>query len=243
VTAVLAIHACIAEALPNEYAVAGYSVGEMAAWSIAGIWSPQDALRLTDRRARAMDAAGGGGGQLAYMRGLDRRRLEALAADHHCAIAIVNPGKLFVVGGLRDDIVALCDAARVAGAVRAALLDVRIASHTSRLSAAVGPFHDALKNTAIADPKPGRILLAGGNGARIFRAQEALRGLAAQVANPIDWAATLEALVEVGVDRILDLGPGHALADLARAALPQPSNYAAGAFHSLDGLREWIASA
>jgi hypothetical protein len=53
----------------------------------------------------------------------------------------------------------------------------------------------------------------------------------------------LETLGENRVNRTLDLGPGHALAKFARVALPQARNYAADAFHSREGLREWIASA
>jgi len=223
VTAALAAHACIAEVLPAECAVSGYSVGEMAAWSIAGIWTAETALRLTDRRARAMDAAGGPG--------------------HDCAIAIINPGKLFVVGGARADVVALCHEAEAAGAARAALLDVRIASHTPRLLEAVVPFRRALDDAKGADPKAGRVLLAGDDGARIFRTSASTAALAARVANPINWAAALEALVEAGAEKFLDLGPGHALAEMTRTAFPGVHSYAVDAFHSIDGLREWIASA
>jgi [acyl-carrier-protein] S-malonyltransferase len=243
VTAALALHACIAEALPPEFAVSGYSVGEMAAWSLAGIWTAQAALRLTDSRARAMDAAGGTGGQLGYVRGLARPAVEALADRHACAIAIINPGRLFVVGGARADVAALCLDAEAEGAVRAALLEVRIASHTARLAEAVAPLRLAFESIPAADPRPGHLLLSGGDGSRIFRAAGAIPGLAARVAHPIDWAAALEALGETGVSRILDLGPGHALADMARAALPDVHSYAAEAFHSIDGLRRWIASA
>ena len=73
VTAALATHACIAEALPAECAVSGYSVGEMAAWGIAGVWTAGETLRLTDCRARVMDAADSPDGQLGYIRGLNRR--------------------------------------------------------------------------------------------------------------------------------------------------------------------------
>ncbi|HVJ42156.1 MAG TPA: acyltransferase domain-containing protein [Dongiaceae bacterium] len=241
-TATLAIAACIDTALPGEIAVTGYSVGEMAAWSIAGIWCAEAALRLTALRAQAMDAADGAEGQLGYVRGLTRARVDALAAQHNCAIAITNPGNLFVLGGARDDVAALCQAAEATGAVRAALLDVRIASHTKRLAAAVAPFLDALKAVDGAAPKPGRQLLAGGNGARLYRAKTAMEQLAQQVATPIDWATTLEALVERGVDAVLDLGPGHALADMMRGAFPAVKSYAADGFRTVEGLRGWIAS-
>ncbi|WP_245316959.1 hypothetical protein [Bradyrhizobium manausense] len=54
VTSTLAIHACIADLLTEQTSVTGYSVGEMTAWTIAGIWTADEALRLTD--IRALDA-------------------------------------------------------------------------------------------------------------------------------------------------------------------------------------------
>jgi [acyl-carrier-protein] S-malonyltransferase len=242
VCAGLALHACIATALPSTLAVTGYSVGEMAAWSIAGAWTAQAALQLTEARARAMDEAGGGNGQLGYVRGLTREAIDALAERHGCAIAIVNPERLFVLGGTRTDVAALCREAEEVGAVKAALLDVHVASHTPRLAEAVAPFAKALESVGAADPQPGRLLLSGTDGSRVFKAARALGGLAAQVAATIDWTAALGALGESGVDRILDLGPGHALADMARMALPDARSYAADGFHSLDGLRDWVAA-
>ena len=241
VCAALATHACLAEALPAEVAVAGYSVGEMAAWAIAGAWTAETSLRLTDRRARAMDAADGGVGGLGYVRGLARPAVEALARSHGCAIAIVDPERLFVVGGKREDVAALCRAAEASGA-KAAPLEVRVASHTTRLAAAVTPFRATLESSRPANPATGRLLFAGGQGARIFQTAGAVPALAARVARPLDWAAVLQALGEAGVDRLLDLGPGHALADMARTALPQTRSYAADAFHSLEGLRAWLAA-
>ena len=49
VTAALAIYACLEDVLPKQIAVAGYSVGEMAAWSLAGVWTAEEALRLAGR--------------------------------------------------------------------------------------------------------------------------------------------------------------------------------------------------
>ncbi|HWT97411.1 MAG TPA: acyltransferase domain-containing protein [Terriglobales bacterium] len=242
VTAALANYACIMAALPSRMAVTGYSVGEMAAWSIAGIWSPQTALRLTALRAQAMDAADGDQGQLGYIRGPDRAAVETFATRHHCTIAIVNPGNLHVVGGLRADVTALCQAAEQAGAQRAALLDVRIASHTPRLAAAVPVFHAALRDAGSIKPRVGCILLSGGDGSRIFPVAKSADRLAAQIADPIDWAATLEALVELGVDHVLDLGPGHALADMMHGAYPDIRTYAVDGFRTADGLRHWLGT-
>jgi [acyl-carrier-protein] S-malonyltransferase len=241
VTSALATHACIADLLTEQTAVTGYSVGEMAAWSIAGIWTADEALRLTDIRARLMEDAAETDGRLGYVRGLDRAALESLLANHRCEVAIRNPDLLFVIGGAERDVIALCDEAAKAGA-RTGLLAVKIASHTTWLEGACKPFQQALdasRHTAVVSQ---RVLLAGGAGERIFAPKGATAKLADQVAHPIDWAATLEALVELGVTEVLDLGPGHALAEMMRASQPSMRCYAADGFHTTAGLRKWIAA-
>ncbi|WP_166303090.1 acyltransferase domain-containing protein [Bradyrhizobium sp. 2S1] len=242
VTSVLAIHACIADLLPEQTAVTGYSVGEMAAWSIAGIWTADEALRLTDVRARQMDRAAGPDGRLGYVRGLDRAALERLLEHHRCEIAIKNPDLLFVIGGAERDVIELCREATRQGAARTGLLAVKIASHTSHLAQACAPLQQALDGSRRAPVASELILLSGGDGERIFSAGSATAKLAGQVACPIDWEATLEALAELGVTRVLDLGPGHPLAEMAQAFLPSIRCYATDGFHTVDGLRGWVAS-
>jgi [acyl-carrier-protein] S-malonyltransferase len=188
-----------------------------------------------------MDAAGGVGGRLGYIRGLRQPTVELLTERHHCAIAITNPGNLFIVGGREPDVIAICAAALAAGAVRADLLAVKIASHTTHLATAVAPLRAALATEILAEPIAGRLLLAGGDGERVVAVATAAAKLAAQVATPVDWATTLDVLSESGVDRALDLGPGHALAEMARAALPDVQSYAADAFRSVAGIRKWLA--
>ena len=242
VTAALAIHACVADVLPEPIAVTGYSVGEMTAWSIAGIWTAEEALRLTDIRARRMEGVAGPDSRLGYVRGLDQDALERLAQKHRCGIAIKNPGLLFVVGGAERDVTDLCHEAAAEGAARAGLLAVKIASHTSRLEPAQEPLRQAIESSGHSAIASQRILLAGSDGERIFSATNAMAKLARQIARPIDWSATLEALAELGADRALDLGPGHALAEMMQAFLPSIRCYSADGFATLDGLRNWIAS-
>ncbi|WP_051389989.1 acyltransferase domain-containing protein [Bradyrhizobium sp. Ec3.3] len=241
VTSTLAIHACIADLLTEETAVTGYSVGEMAAWSIAGIWSADEALRLTGIRARLMRETAGPDGRLGYVRGFEPATLEPLLAKHRCEIAIKNPDLLVVIGGAERDVIALCEEAANDGA-RTGLLAVEIASHTTRLAQACKPLQQALDTSRHAAIAGQRVLLAGGDGERIFQVAAATAKLANQVAHPIDWAATLEALAELGVTEVLDLGPGHALAEMMRASQPSIRCYAADGFRTISGLRNWVAA-
>lgn len=205
VTSALATHACISDLLTEETAVTGYSVGEMAAWSIAGIWTADEALRLTNVRARLMESAAGPDGRLGYIRGLDRATIEPLLAKHRCEIAIRNPDLLFVIGGVERDVIAFCDDAARKGA-RTGLLAVKIASHTTRLARACKPLQQALDASRDAAVAAQRVLLAGGDGERIFSVAGATEKLANQIAHPIDWAATLNALTELGITEVLTSG-------------------------------------
>ncbi|TWB15309.1 [acyl-carrier-protein] S-malonyltransferase [Nitrospirillum amazonense] len=236
--ALAAAAALFPDGAPPETIVAGYSVGEMAAWGIAGVWPPADTLALVDRRAQAMDLAGGPDDQLAHVRGLARETVERLARRFDCAIAIVNPGRLFIVGGTRAATEAFCAAALDAGAARAGPMSVRVASHTPRLAGAVAPFAAALAATPTQAPAL-RLMTASG-ATLVTRPGQALAGLAAQLAETIDWAAVLEALAERGVTTVLELGPGRALADMAAAALPTADVRALDDFHGLAGARAWL---
>jgi [acyl-carrier-protein] S-malonyltransferase len=241
VTAALALAECVADILPRRCVVAGYSVGEMAAWGVAGIWTPEQVLGLTAARAEAMDAASRPGQGLAAIRGLPRATLDPLVARHACAIAIRNPADLFVVGGMSDALDALCAEAAQMGAARASRLHVGVASHTALLERAVDPFHAQLAPVPVRRPITGRILLNGTDGTPIFDAGRFRGALARQVATFVDWTACLDAVVERGAERSLELGPGHALADMMRTHAPQLAVRSADAFHTLSGLRAWIA--
>ncbi|MDE2238431.1 MAG: acyltransferase domain-containing protein, partial [Rhodospirillales bacterium] len=195
VTASLAHFAVLAPALPPRVLVTGYSVGEMAAWSLAGIWTAAEALRLTALRAQAMDEASRVPGRLCYVRGLGQTKLAQLTAAHGCEIAILSPDNLVTVGGPESMIEAFCGAALAEEAVRAEMLAVRVAAHTSQLAPAVPFFEAALRQSHWQTIEPGRQLLAGSNGERIFNAEAGFGQLAAQIAEPIDWVGTLDSLV------------------------------------------------
>lgn len=237
----LAVHAALFPGgAPSGTLVAGYSVGEVAGWGVAGIWSAPQTLSLIDARARAMDAASQAGDGLAYVRGLPRADVDQLCAAHRADMAIINPGQLFVVGGSRGDLSSLCAAAIAQGATAAGLLPVHVASHTSRMATAVPVVEAALRAMPAARPS---LRMMSATGQSIVRDPARQAGLlAAQVARTIDWEATLVALGERGVTKILELGPGAALADMAREALPGVPARSAADFRAIEGMRRWIGN-
>lgn len=220
--------------------IAGYSVGEMAAWSLAGIWAPGRVLRLTSRRAELMELADGGIGGLGFVRGLDDRVLGDLLVRHGCAIAIRNPGRMYIIGGVRDDIARCCAAALGLGAAGARPIPVRVASHTSRLQGAVDPFLRILTGEPAARPDAKVTLIGAADASIVTNPEESLEGLARQVATTIDWNGVLTALVERGARRFLELGPGNALADMVRTGWPDLEVRSFDDFRTVEGAGQWF---
>ncbi len=227
--------------LPRRRCVAGYSVGEVAAWCAAGCIDATAALDLVARRADAMDAASGGDEGMLFVRGLTRPALEALCAGRDAALAIANPGDACVLAGTRAALAVIAEAARRAGAARIAPFDVRVASHTKRLAGAVPAFRAALAGgPAVRRPASGARLFSGIDGAPVLDPADGLDKLARQVAEPVEWAACLDACVEAGARAFLELGPGRALAEMASGAYPALPARSLADFRSWDGVRAWL---
>ena len=242
--AALAGWAVIAKACPKRAIVAGYSIGDLAAWGVAGRLAPEAVLRLAAARAEAMDAASGEGFGLAGIRGLPVDVAQGMARAHDCHLAIRNAVDSGVVGGKRSALDALCREALGVGAQRAVLLPVHTPSHTPLLKAATDQFREALACETLSRPGVGAPRLVSGlDGAAVFQVEAGREKLASQISQTIDWAACLLACREYGVDRTLELGPGHALTTMAREALPESRVHALEDFRSADGLIEWLRGA
>ncbi|WP_375455088.1 acyltransferase domain-containing protein [uncultured Methylobacterium sp.] len=232
----------VAEAAPARPIVAGYSIGDLAAWGCAGRFAPETVLALAAARAEAMDAASGPDHGLAGIRGLPQARVAAMAQAHGCHLAIRNARDSVVIGGPRAALEAVCAGALAAGAQRAVVLPVRTPSHTPLLKAASARFRETLDAAPIATPpRSGPRLVSGLDGAAVFDAATGRDKLARQISETIDWAACLEACAEYGATSVLELGPGHALATMANAALPAARVRALEDFRSAEGASAWIA--
>ena len=233
------------ERYPGRVVLAGYSIGDLAAWGCAGRFSPASILHLAAARAEAMDEASGPGYGLAGLRGLSRARVTALVEEHSCHLAILNAADSVVAGGAVADLESLCARALASGAARAVVLPVHTPSHTPLLAAASARFRAELARAEMLPPSrlgPSLRLLSGLDGAPVFDAAKGLDKLASAISQTIDWAACLEGIREAGARAVLELGPGHALATMARDAMPDAAVHAVADFRSLSGLTDWLAA-
>jgi len=238
----LAAAAALRQALPGRIIVAGYSVGEVAAWGVAGLFGMTDTLDLVARRAEAMDAASLSGDGLLFVRGLSRHDVDRLCERHGAAVAIVNPGDAFVLGGGRTALQAIAGEARAMNAARVIELPVEVASHTKRLATASVEFRERLRQISVTfSPTTGARVLSGVDGSPVIRVEIGLDKLAAQISQTVQWASCLQGCMEAGATAFLELGPGRALSKMVAGVYRDVPTRSLEDFKTLQGARLWLA--
>jgi [acyl-carrier-protein] S-malonyltransferase len=239
-TRALAVWAALGAARPRRAVIAGYSVGELAAWGCAGALDAAATLRLAARRAAAMEAAAPRDGGMAAIVGLGRAALEPILERHDAAIAIVVDADSFVIGGRTRDLDASCREAAALGATHVVKLTVAVPSHTKLMAGAVGVFGAQLRDAAPRLPPAMFRLLSGIDGETVGDVETGVDKLARQICTPIDWAACLESCREAGAELALELGPGRALSHMAAPLFPASGARSAEDFRTVAGLRAWL---
>jgi len=226
------------ERLPRPVCVAGYSLGEMAACCVAGVFSAASGLALTGERARLMDgAAPGAHGMLAVL-GLDDARVETLAGEAGLAVATRNAPRHLVVAGPQAGIDVAAAQFAAAGASRLVHLAVRTPSHTPLLAKAAAAFGDCL--AALPDGRLAIPVLSAIDATPARSVAAASAALARQICTPLDWAACQQAIVELQPDVVLEIGPGNALTRLFNEFAPAIPARAADDFRSPEGIVAWL---
>lgn len=239
VGATLAMWQALRTRLPTPALVAGYSIGELSAYGVAGALEPLDAVRLAATRAQLMDAqaAATPPQALVAIGGVLLARARTLADDHGFAIAIVTGIDGCIAGGLAARLPQL---AQAVAAARGSLqqLPVGIASHTALMAGAVAPFADALLAAhwhAHACP-----VLSGTSAVPAADRARAVTALSRQLSEPILWSDCMDACFEAGITVALELGPGAALARMLQARHPHIACRSVADFRSLDGVVAWL---
>jgi [acyl-carrier-protein] S-malonyltransferase len=214
-----------AEALAGEPApirregciAAGHSVGELAAGAIAGVLSPEDAMRLIAVRSKAMAqaAAAEATGMTAVLGGAED---EVLAAIEACGLTPANinaPGQIVAAGTLAQ-LDAL--AADPPTGTRLRPLSVAGAFHSPHMAPAVDALRAAAAQVAVADP--GMALLSNLDGAAVTSGADWLERIVTQVSAPVRWQECMATMAGLGASAFVELLPGGTLTGLARRALP-----------------------
>jgi [acyl-carrier-protein] S-malonyltransferase len=239
VSATLAMWEALRDHVSAPALTAGYSIGEVAAHSVAGAIAPQEAVDLAAQRARLMDEAAQSKPDQAMLAvsGLSVERLRDMAAEAGASLAIVTGEDSCIVGGERSCVEPLAAATECLGA-RCQLLPVAVASHTPLLATAVAPFAAVLASASWM--RPACPVLSGIDASRIMDKPHAEEHLSRQLAQTIQWSACMDAAVEAGITVALELGPGASLSRMFRSRHPDLPCRSVSEFRSIDGIVAWL---
>lgn len=217
VTAVLREHG-----IEPDYA-AGLSLGEYSALAAAGVFEPVEAVRLAAFRGAAMaSAAAGRDTAMISILGLDREAVEsvvaAAAADaaDGLTVEVSNyncPGQI-VIAGDREPVEAAAAAAKEAGARRCIPLKVSGPFHTSLLKPAGDALRERLSGLELGEMRVPVLFNTLGREMGADDTTPAL--LERQVQSSVRMEDTIRRLAELGVDRVIEVGPGKVLSGLVR---------------------------
>lgn len=218
-----------------ETVVAGHSVGEIAAYAIAGVISADDAVALAATRGAEMARACAseptgmsavlGGDEADVLARLED--LDLIAANRNAAGQIVAAGSLTALDKLAED-------PPVRARVRA--LGVAGAFHTRYMASAVDGY--AIAAEAVATAEPAQQLLSNTDGQPVASARDAMNKLVSQLTQPVRWDLCTETLRQSNIDAVVEFPPAGTLAGIAKRELRGVPTRAVKSPADLDGLAE-----
>ncbi|RRR42636.1 ACP S-malonyltransferase [Mycolicibacter terrae] len=220
----------------GDVIVAGHSVGEIAAYAIAGVLSPDDAIMLAAIRGREMAkacaleptgmAAVLGGDEAEVLARLEQ--LDLTPANRNAAGQIVAAGPVPALDKLAEDPPAKARVRKLATAG---------AFHTQYMAPALEAYSAAAAQVTTAEPTA--TLLSNRDGQPVASAAEAMDHLVAQLTRPVRWDLCTETLRSRGVTAIVEFPPAGTLAGIAKRELRGTPTHAVKSPADLDGLPEF----
>ncbi|WPE16266.1 ACP S-malonyltransferase [Candidatus Thioglobus autotrophicus] len=199
--------------------MAGHSLGEYSALVAAGALNFSDGISLVRTRAQLMQSAVPEGvGAMAAILGLEDEVVVKVCSDY-AGEGIVqavnfNSNGQVVIAGNKAAVDATCEAMKAAGAKRAVVLPVSVPSHCSLMDDAAAEFKIAVDAVAF---NMGSIdVLHNVDGAKANNVDDMKGKLVAQLHKPVLWTGSVRAMHNIGVEKLIEAGPGKVLAGLTR---------------------------
>jgi [acyl-carrier-protein] S-malonyltransferase len=199
--------------------VAGHSLGEYTALVAAGSLQYDDALGAVRKRGLYMqEAVPNGVGAMAALIGIDLEAVESICSEARalgvCAPANINSPNQTTIAGHRPAVERAVEIAKARGAKRAVMLSVSAPFHCELMRPAGEKLGAVFQNIAFSDLSVP--LVTNVDAQLITRGNEARDALLRQVASPVRWSESIKRLLDEGVTRFVEVGPGKVLSGLVR---------------------------
>ncbi len=199
--------------------VAGHSLGEYSALVAAGSMKFEDAIKAVRSRGEFMqEAVPPGEGAMAALIGISVESTRALCDEVSslgvCAPANINSPNQTVIAGNTLAVERVVELARTRGAKRAVMLAVSAPFHCELMKPAAERLASVLSEIEFGDfSLP---LVTNVDAMLTTSGREARDALLRQVASPVRWSESVQLLIDQGVGRFVEIGPGKVLSGLVR---------------------------
>ncbi|AGL16012.1 modular polyketide synthase [Actinoplanes sp. N902-109] len=184
-------------------AVAGHSIGELAAAHVAGVWSLADACTVVAARGRLMQQLPTGGAMIAVQASEDQV-LTALAGRPGAGIAAVNGPDAVVISGAEHDVEAVAKQLADTG-VRTRRLRVSHAFHSPLMDPMLIGFGQVLHGVTFHEPRIA--MVSALTGRRVTTEVTDPAYWVSHVRDAVRFADAVNALRDLGVTTFLEVGP------------------------------------
>lgn len=194
--------------------VAGHSLGEYIALYVAGVFDWETGLRLIKRRAELMDSAAGG--MMAALIGFDREQLQQqIAQTSDVVLANDNSSAQVVISGTPTAVKTVLSQVK---AKRAIPLNVSGAFHSPLMAAAAAQFEKVLNSVPFNSAQVP--VLSNVEPTPAVDAAVLKERLNRQITGSVRWRETCLQLVDEGIERVVEIGPGTVLTGLIKRTCP-----------------------
>jgi [acyl-carrier-protein] S-malonyltransferase len=196
--------------------VAGHSLGEFSALTVAGAMGFEDALRLVSARAEAMQrCCERVPGMMAAVIALPDEEIERICAGIPGVVPANynSPGQV-VISGEEEAVRQACKALKEAGAKRALPLPVSGAFHSPLMEPARAELAEAIARTRFhvpVCPVYQNVTALPSCDPDIIR-----ENLLLQLTSPVRWTQSVRQMRRDGAETFLELGPGEVLTNLIK---------------------------
>lgn len=189
--------------------LAGHSIGELVAATLAGVWSFEDGIKLAAKRGAAMQALPSGSMVTLYCTEEEARK----QLSDGLALAGINAPELTVVSGENEAVDALCKSLE-ARDLPFKRLRVSHAFHSEMMKPAVDTMKATYRSVAMQPPSIPIISTVTG---QLMSDAQAMDPdyWANQLLEPVRFASAVDAMLESGDKYLVEVGPGKALTTLA----------------------------
>jgi len=216
--ALFVIESLLAEALQAQgrapQLVAGHSLGELVALHVAGVFDFATGLQLMKSRSTLMAAAGGGA--MTAVMGFERSELDDLvAATEGVVVANDNSDAQVVLSGSPEAVAAVSSNLKCK---RAIPLAVSGAFHSPFMAEAATAFATELESVVFADAAIP--VLSNTDPSPETNAAALKARLRHQMTTGVRWRETMAQFGALGIDIVVELGPGAVLSGLIKRSCP-----------------------